>query len=177
MNNLKTAPKGIDKPIQRAQVLLYDNLTALWGISLDGYGRVYKNEDKSGEIHPEVYSSGNDYSGTLFTLEKPKFFFESSDKSEHSHDTYFNSDIAVYFIVNVDDIKNVTHRADEEIRQDVFAVLHNSPFREVKSMEIGIKNVASNFTNVEKGQARWYDMHPYHVFKFVCEVEYYYDTE
>lgn len=176
MNNLKTNPIGIDKPIQRAQVLLYDQLTALWGISLDGYGRVYKNEGKNGEVHPEVYVSGKDYSGTLFTVEGAKFFFETSDKSVHTHDTYFNSDISVYFIINIDDIKNVAHRADEEIRQDVFSVLHNSPFREIKSIEVGIKNVASSFTNIDEGKAKWFDKHPYHVFKIVSEVEYYFNS-
>lgn len=174
MNYLKTNPQGIDKAIQRAQVLLYDALNTLWGIELDGYGRVYKNE-KSDKVVPEVYKSENDYSGTLFTTEKAKFFFETSDKSDFSHDTYFKSLIGVYFIVNLDTINIASHRADEEIRQNVFAVLRESPFREMKSIEVGIKNVASNFTNILEGNTKWADKHPYHVFKIVSEVEYYYD--
>lgn len=170
MNYLKTSPQGIDKVIQEAQVLLYDELSTLWGVTLEGYGRVYKKE-KSGKIIPEVYIGKKEYSGTLLTTDKSKFFFSKSSSSEHRGLGFgYLTDVNIYFILDLSKVKpTVTHRADQEAQIDVVDILEMTGLVVTSIIDTEIDDVLREF----KGSSENFkDTQPYHVFKLECELVY-----
>ena len=175
MNYLKTDPVGIDESIVKVQKILFDELSTIWGIDIDGYGRIYKNK-KGDKTIPEHYLGNNKYSGNLFNQYKTKFFFEVSDKSNFDAGL-FTSDVSIYFIVDLDKTKVTPYRADEEVREQVFAILRKTTLRNIKSIDTGIDSVASSFSNILKDNAKWDDMQPFHVFKIVSELSYKLDNK
>ena len=166
----KTLATGIDVEIQKAQRLLHDKLNVLWNTDISGYGRAYLLK-RSKQVIPEVFVDGKDYKDVL-SLDDNRFFFVQSNSSDRVSNKRYESDIDVYFILNLKDVKpNVTHRADEEVHKDVDYVLNQSNL-EIKSLEIGVDNVIKDFKIEERDNFNKSDFEPYHIFKFMCTVMY-----
>jgi len=167
----KTKPTGIDKPIQETQKLLHDRLNSLWGIELKGYGRadLLKRDD---QVIPEVFVNGKDYEDIL-GLDDNRFFFVQDDKSESVDAKWYETDVNIYFILKLTDIKtNITHRADQEVHDDIINVLKQSSLDTVTSIETGIDNVISDFKITDMDNFNLSDFQPYHIFKVVTSVKY-----
>lgn len=164
-NNLKTSPIGLDAIIAKIQTKLYDKLTALWGVALEGYPRCYEiKRDKKVTI--EHFISANDYV-SLIHVDKNKFFFLSKQDYKQNSNTTYDTEIELYFIVNLKECKaSINHRADEEIRLDVMNVLST-----IGNIGIDTK-ITTNIDDVFKGYDFRVtdDMQPYHCFKITMSI-------
>jgi hypothetical protein len=171
----KTNPTGIDKPIQEAQKMLHDRLNTLWSINLSGYGRAYILKRKDGNTVPEVFVSDNDYKDIL-GLDDSRFFFVQSPTSEKLDFKVYETDVDIYFIIDLSKVKStITHRADEEVHQNVDYILSQTSF-DVNSIEIGIDNFISDFSIEDMDNFKLADFQPYHIFKMACSVKYNLET-
>ncbi len=168
MNHLKTNPVGIDVVINRIQSKIYNNLVSKWG-SLDVYGRCYKKEDRKG-LELEVYTGVNEYAPVLYS-EGNKVFFIQGDKPSNNNGTITN-DLWVVAILNIEEIRELTHRGDEEAHADLIQELTNTD-SEINGLEYGMNNlkrvVEDSFSF---GNFKFSDIHPYHVFMVKLSVEY-----
>lgn len=159
MNNLKINPKGIDVSIQEVQKKLYDNLTQLWGINLDGYGRCYPYIRDNYKVI-EYYSGSNEYKNLVYA-EQNKFFFTAENDLTRTGNNFYTTNISLYFILNVNEIYPlVNHRADEEVRIDVLNVLNSTGKVQVTSVTTEINRIFNRFEYENRD-----DMQPYHCFK------------
>lgn len=171
MNNLITNPQGIDFPIQYAQKIIYDDLTALWGLGLEGYGRVSKNE-RNDSVIPELKKQGKEYSGTLLTSSN-KFFFIKGSKSEGLGGNYFKCKVEIYFILDLKKIKpNIAHRADQEVHKDVIHILSKCGFDSITEIiDTDLDTILRDFKGAY-GKNKYQDLEPYHIFKVGVGINY-----
>lgn len=167
---LKNNPVGIDAALQPLQEALHEHLLSLWqlpGADYRCYGRAYRNQKAEGYI-PEVYVGGNEYREvyvddsvaviSFFGYERGKFLKQNE------------ADVSLIFAANLNSLKPaILHRADEEVRNDVFNFLVdavgnlNTPIATIT----GIANVYAEYTgyrSIESIKLR--DMHPFHCFRF-----------
>lgn len=163
-------PTGVDTPIQKAQKLLHDRLNTLWGVDLNAYGRAYLK--KSGDnTFPEVYVGGIDYKNVL-GLDDNRFFFIQSDTATKINNTWYETNVSIYFIVNLKELKPlINHRADEEVHNDVDYLLSKTGFYDI-SLETGIDKFIADFNITDGDNFHTADVEPNHVFKFNCTVRY-----
>jgi len=169
----KENPIGIDIPIQNLQKYLYGKLCKIWGISEDeytSYCRVYRNQTKDGYI-PEFYKGNNEYSESLPDDRVSALSFFSMTEKATNNMGAITQNVALIFSVNIEKLnKNVPHRADEEIRQDVIELVNSRLFGfEFLSIETGIKNV---FKEYKTEGIKFNDMHPYHCFRLNLKIKY-----
>lgn len=170
----KTNPTGIDVPIQKAQKRLYEKLNAKWGVELSAYGRAYLHK-KGAHTLPEVFSGGVDYDDVL-SIDDNRFFFTQDSSASRYDNNLYETDITVYFILNLKELKpSVTHRADEEVHNDVDYELNHTSII-INSIETGIDNVLSDFNIRDNDNFQFSDFEPYHVFKMDCTVQYKLET-
>jgi len=163
MNHTLSSPYNLDSLIQEIQTILYDALIIKWNTSkLDAYGRVYKNE-KNGKVFPQVYNSVNKNYKTVFYNSQSCFFFVDDDNHIiEDEDHEFTTDVKIVFMLNLDDLKAATERADADVKRDVTEVLRdNDNHFNFKRYIQGIDNVFNEFdvSNLKKP-----NMHPLHVF-------------
>jgi hypothetical protein len=184
MVQTKPVPNGIDIPIQRFSIVLYNYLTSLWGLASTAYaayGRAYRNQTDDGYV-PQVWNQTTGhynevlYNDTLSALS----FFGVGDTTIYDVEKSSTSiaDVFLIFMVNVPAIKPVgkfTPRADEEIRLDVeqFCQQERFGFR-MQSFITGIDSVFKEYPGswVKDGM-KFRDLDPKHCFRinFKC----YYD--
>ena len=171
MNTVLTSPQGIDYAIQKAQVIIYQELVSEWGDIITGFGRVYKNT-KEGRVIPEMFTSGKDYSGNVIDRDT-RFFFSKSSSSEHIGSGYdFKSSVNVYFIVDLSKAKpTATYRADQEVHRDVLRALEVTGFHVKNLIDTGAEDVFSEFKGVFEAN-KFDDMQPFHVFRCECDLIY-----
>jgi hypothetical protein len=161
MKYTKTTPVGLDKKIQFIQNSIYDRIQSLWGLTesqILSYGRVYRIKTEEGEVL-RWYSSGIDYSEHDMGLDDKyavQFFFTASD--DRSFDTDFEVEVGLNFFVNLSTVKpSVTHRADEEVKWDVYKLLKPSErFLGFSAPDVPYK----------------WDLQPYHAFKVNLKLTY-----
>jgi len=161
MNNLKTTPVGTDLAIAKIQKILYDKLTMLWSGNLEAYPRCYiVRREKLTTI--EYYLGDKEY-GNLVSTEKNKFFFVAeSDKTPESKEDFhlFKQDVQLYFILDLKECyPSITHRCDEEVRQDVLNILSKINC-EVSKVVVGLKDVFNQVSYKET-----FDTQPKHCFR------------
>ena len=170
-NVIKTNPRGIDYPIQRIQTLLYNDLIAGGWTSYEAYGRVYKNlkEDK---VIPEFATSNKDYKEVLFD---DKFnatsFFMVDDKITYNGTGTAN--VSLIFQAKIDKLfPTITHRADEEMHEDIVTSLNHRNFGKITGITTGIKQVYADLNIDIEGID---DMSGFHVVKFDLIVNFNYN--
>jgi len=162
MNNLKSNPKGIDIVISKIQKKLYDTLSVLWDVELDGYGRCYtqKIDENRGIVN---YVNSKEYSKSLIHKERNKFFFLAENEYKQTSLGYFSTSIELYFILNLNECKpDATDRQDEEVRVDVINALFGCFVKQDIKVTFVLEDVFRNYFYPET-----LDLHPYHCFKLV----------
>ena len=166
---VKTSPEGVDIKIQALQLKLHTALSSEWDTVLyDSYGRAYRNPTKDG-YKLELYDGSNEYSGSIYINDNKAalsfFYIQDTDYENH----HYISTVDIVFFVNLAILKSsVTHRADTEVREDVYELLKCEPSGfKVQSQVIGVENV---FNNINVENIKYDDLQPYHVFKFVTIV-------
>jgi len=158
MNYLKDTPDGIDKEINIIQSRLYDKLD--FGVDFNGYGRAYLVGSK-----PMQFIDDNNYKELLTDDSLAgHFFFLENPKTKK--DSLLETEIYIIFILNLKKIKpNVIHRADEEVRVQIYKVLERIRLFDIEEITKGI-DVLSDFEHTLK------DMQPYHFIKFTGKLRY-----
>jgi len=151
----KSSPVGVDVAIQQLQCWFNTNLPTTWNINANtyaSYGRVYENE-RGDEIIPEVNIGGNEYKEVKFDdTYKVGSYFVVDDINADDMNTAI---IRIVFWGDLSKLSAVTHRGDEEIRQDIVNILKKEPY---------------GFKVVGMGNAG--DMQPRFVMEFTCELIY-----
>tara|TARA_R110000765_G_scaffold67450_2_gene130283 strand:+ start:772 stop:1380 length:609 start_codon:yes stop_codon:yes gene_type:complete len=163
----KIKPIGVDLKINSINKSLYSHLIneSKW-INYEAYHRVYANETEKG-IVPEAYTEqsidSNDYKEVFLNDNFSSSFFTLDDNID-LRDRNSSQNISIYFQLNVKELyPNVTHRADEEARNDVIVALKKNPHvNKVLGVVKGMRNVYEGF---DTSQIKWTDMNPFHVFR------------
>lgn len=173
----KIKPVGIDWYIQKIQTRLHDGLVAIWNNAADFecYGRAYRNKTDDG-YKAEVFNSPkkpNQYIDVYWDniLSAISFFGVGETKLE----IMAVADIHLVMFVNLEKIKgSITHRADEEIHQDVLSVLGpNIHGFKPTSVITGIENVLREYNgSIRDEQLKFIDMHPIHCFRISGKLTY-----
>ena len=166
----KTNPSGVDVPIQKVQKLLHSKLLTLYGKNIGAYGRAYLLK-RGNIVVPEVFVSNIDYKDVL-GINENRFFFVQSNKETKVSIRRFQTDVDIYFILNLKELKsNILHRADEEVHNDIDYILNQTDFK-INSIETGLDNVLSAFNISDNDNFNYSDFEPYHIFKVSCTVNY-----
>lgn len=166
MNYLKTNPVGLDAVLHKIQVKLYDKLTKLWGVELDGYPRCYslKRETKKTIEH---YLGNGEYE-SLIHAENNKFFFLADNDYAQESLNHYNTKVDLYFILNLDECKGlIEHRADEEVKRDIIKIVTDCEnVGENIKIVTGIESIFMGFVrnNID-------DIHPYYYFKAIIDIK------
>jgi len=176
MLNLKDTPVGIDWHIQKAQQKLHTYLTAKWAIAdkdYECYGRAYRNKEKSGYI-AEVYDANGEYKEVYWDDKlKAISFFGVGENIAYS--TQSTANVHLVFFVNLKKLKpSITHRADEEIRQDVFNAFGKSSYGLVfQSFDLWLDNVLREYPGSRRDERlKYVDMHPVHCFRLNYKISF-----
>jgi len=120
---LKDNTSGVDTQIQLIQKYLYNKLVSMYNCEIHGYGRVYKDGNKS-VSKPIAYIGNGRYKELLFDskIKGLHFFFIVNDESISVKNSNL-SNYQVELIIFVNDITKIkqgaSHYADEEIKEDI----------------------------------------------------------
>ncbi len=166
----KTNPTGIDNAIQKLQEDLHGKLLTKWGINTNlyqSYGRCYKNKTKDGYV-AELFTGGKDYKDAYWNDNLNAIsFFSVADKIEAGMGQA-KTKVSIIFFVNLSKLKpSITHRADEEVRQDVIRSIgtHSYGFT-YEGFETGIENVLREYPGSRRDKGlEAVDMQPVHSFR------------
>ena len=170
----KDTPVGIDVPIQRLQQKLFDKLLDKWSLDVTdykSYGRCYRNTKDEGYV-PEMYvGEGKQYQDLLLDDNHVVTSFFGCEKIPLKQEA-FKAEVHLIFAVNLTKVgKNVSHRADEEVRMDVYQI--TKPFAEfvLNDIVIGSDNVFREYTAWKK-LIPDRDMQPNHFFRLNFTLNY-----
>ena len=170
--NRKISPVGVDDPIDKLQVALFNNLT--WSTAVNGYEsyhRVYKipSEKNGNGLVPQRHVSGNDYEEVFGDDGFSATSFFLVDDREPVTDKV-KSEVNIIFQVNLEEAYPgiTTHRADEEARKDVYDVLYNRP--DIGKITSIVKEIRNVYEDLKITQVNFDDMQPLHVFKITMDV-------
>ena len=163
MNYILSNAHNIDSLIQELQTKLYNHLVNKWSTTkLDAYGRVYKNE-QDGKVIPQVYDSlTKNYKRVFYNNQSCFFFVDDDNHPLDDEDHEFTTSIKIVFMLNLDDVKTETERADADVKRDVIVFLtDNDHHFSVTGYEKGIENV---FRGFDTSSLQKPDLQPMHVF-------------
>lgn len=175
----KTNPVGIDVLIKRFQTVLHSRLIETWGLVADDplyrcYGRCYRNQAEDGYI-AENYEGENQYKEVYWDDGlKVISFFGMAVRSDNETGQYVTN-VHLVFFLNLAKLKpSITHRADEEVHQDVAnAIGKNLHGFQVQSIETGIENILREYPGSRRDdRLKFVDMHPVHCFRINLSVNY-----
>jgi len=172
MNHILSNTNGIDCAIQDMQVNIYDALLVHDSInSVEGFGRVYRNQTKDGII-PEYYVGNGDYREVyLNNTWDVSFSFIPGDNHTTTDGIVYNVPVKIVFWFNLDKI-DTTNRADAEAQRIVSQIIKYELTNTylATGIETGINNIFSGF---KVDQILFDNMQPYHVFSFNMDLSYY----
>lgn len=163
MNHVLTEKHNLDRVIQELQTILYNELLVIWDTSkLDAYGRVYKYE-QSNSVLPKVYDASiKNYKATLYNGQSCFFFIDENTHPIEDNDHEFTTDVKIVFMLNLEDLKTSTERADADVKRDVTILLRDNDYHfRMKEYIQGIDDV---FRGFDTSKLKDKDIHPLHVF-------------
>jgi len=176
----KTQPVGIDIPIQRLQQYLHDQLLDTWQLATGQYqcyGRCYRNQLENGYV-AEVYTGNNEYKEVyLDDRYAVMSFFGLTGNIDFK--VVNTAKVHLIFFVNIETLKQVLHRGDEEVRKDVQTIVQNGYQGFIlKGVRLGIDEVFEEYAGTRLTEKenmngiKFRDMHPFHCFRFDFEILY-----
>ena len=171
MNHVLSTTYNIDSIIQDLQTRLYDHLTVKWNTQkIDAYGRVYKNEVK-GKTLPMIYDANSkNYKEVYYNGQSCFFFVDEDDHPCDDEDHEFTTDVKICFMLNLDDLKTQTERADADVKRDVVTFLAENDYQfRVKGYLTGVDNV---FREFDTSGLKEPDTQPLHVFAIKTSFSY-----
>jgi len=163
----KTSPVGVDLRIDKLQNYLYNKLS--W-TDYESYHRAYKNQ-KEDSLIPEVYTSNGNYEEVYFNdnYSATSFFLVDDFRTVEDGDSPTVT-VSLVYQVKLDSIYSTTHRADEELINDItnWIMLSDKGF-ELTGVVTGVRNVYSEL-NLEMPKNT--DMSNFFVCRFDMSVLY-----
>lgn len=172
----KLAPVGIDVPIGKLQNYLFTRLLTKWGIQAadyESYARVDRNK-KGNQYIAEVYTGQNEYKEVYWNDTKAVIsWFGIGPKT--TFDKLNKTDVHLVFFVNLNKVKPlITHRADEEVRNDVQKLIGNTQNGfSYDSCEIWVENVLREYPGSRRDERlSVVDMQPLHCFRINLSILY-----
>jgi len=170
----KLSPVGIDVPLQSIQERLFSKLLDKWSLDesdYKSYGRCYRNTKQEGYV-PEMYvGEGKQYQDLFLDDNVSVTSFFGCEKMPITNRA-FKADVHLIFAVNLNKVgKNIEHRADEEVRIDVYQVISKLPSIEINDIIVGSENVFREYTAWKKLIPNR-DMQPYHFFRLNFTLNY-----
>lgn len=168
----KTAPVGVDIPIQKMQVYAYGQLRSKWGltdVSFDLYGRIYRNQKQTGYA-PEAYTGVGEYKEVLFDDTKAALgFFAVEDRIDQVNGSSI-ARVALIMMVNLKTLYPGAEKKDEQVHVDVQRVFEMQRYGFIMDgFWTGIDNVLKEYDRTE---VRFRDEWPLHCFRTDFEVAY-----
>lgn len=174
MNFVSPYNVGIDNVINSVQTELYNLLIARWVDDINGYGRIYKNEDSQGKVTPKRHISEGDYEDVFFDDNfSGNFFFMDNDTHNSDDNLVYNAEVKCVFMV---DLKKIllddTGRPDEIAHRDVIEFLRTISDERytIKRVEKGVDTI---FVGIDKSSIKVVDLNPLHIFAVVLDLNYY----
>jgi hypothetical protein len=171
-----TNPIGIDWYVQKLQTYVHDQLLSKWAVQSSdyiAYGRCYRNKTDNGYVAEHYTGAGNYkevyWDGSVSAVS----FFGNGNVSRRG--AMASVDVHLVFFVNTELIKpSIEHRADEEVRQDVSAILGtNKDGFQVAGIDFGIENVLREYPGSRRDERlKYIDMHPVHCFRINLKLNY-----
>jgi len=173
----KENPVGIDAYVDDLQKHLYENLSPKW---IDdqwlSYPRCYKNKRKgmNGNEYfvPEYAKTLVEYEDVMFNdkVNVLSFFIKGDDVSLSKYKKAV-SKVSLIISTKINDLyPTILHRADEELKQDVYNLVADFGVGwKLENMIDGIDNVYAEF---RKDNVIWSDISPRHVVRFDFELTY-----
>lgn len=171
----KSAPVGIDIPIQNLQTILHTKLNEVWQMSAGdyrAYGRCYRNQKDSGYV-AEWYIGSREYN-ELYLDDRVKVISFFGLNSPIDHKISNIAPVHLIFFVNVQSVKNLSHRGDEEVRVDVQNIVQGDWYGfNLNRVVLGIENVLDEYPgSLRDVGLKFRDMHPFHCFRFDFDLLY-----
>jgi len=173
---LKNNPVGIDLRISEFATVLYNHLLAKWNLNantLNVFGRAYRNQTVDGYI-PEVFM-GKDYRD-VFIDDKVSATVFFGTKETYKMDSAGYDTVEVFCIVmtNLDKIKLVGQRQDEETKLDVELIANKGLYGfQPTSTMTGLDTVFSEYSGWRKKDGiKYRDQHPFYNFRLNFNVTY-----
>jgi hypothetical protein len=179
MLNVRVKPTGIDWYIQQLQIKLHDTLidSGHWNLAdadqYQAYGRCYRNKKDDGYI-AEVLTAGTDYKEVYWNDDLAAIsFFGISGQIKRT----VGMEADVHFVMFADLSKlnfSVAHRADEELREMVAAIIGKSSFGfQMTSIDLWVENVLKEYPGSRRdSRLKAVDMHPVHCFRINLSLKY-----
>lgn len=142
---------GIDLAILKIQEKLHNRFNN----QVDAYGRVSIIDLKGKKVPCRLVN--NEYKEIILSGNNSVFFFIENEKSVKK-DSYYQSDIDIHFLLNLDKLKpNLPDGHDEEIRLEIISILKRIRLFDLTEITRGKTN---DF------HSELIDMKPYHFLKF-----------
>jgi hypothetical protein len=166
----KECPQGLDIWIKRLQEDLYDYLLDEWNLrdkDYNCYGRAYRNRKATGYV-PELYLGNGEYKELLLDDKVAVHsFFGIGNNIVIDNYKSQTADVHLVFFVNLEAIKNTSHRADVEARLDVYNMLKLEFHQFILKSEVtGVEKVLEEYTGRDQTNLIQFDTHPWHCFRF-----------
>ena len=186
MNNILTAPVGLNKTIQDIQTDLYEQLPNFWSGTIEGYGKVERRMLNNGEDQPEYFNQSKtfvpewynatkgDYEDVYYNDDNAgQFCFLVEERDTALDEQTFICPAKIAFWVDLSKIyPGSTERIVSKAHKDVMQVLRNYNYEryKVKGLERGMDIV---FRQFQTKDMRFDDMHPLYCFAINVEIEYF----
>ncbi len=172
----RTNPVGIDAPIQSVQTDLHNALLTEWGIDTalyECYGRCYRKKIDGGYV-AENYDGNNEYKEVYWndSLAAISFFGTGGRIDEKQ---YQEADVHLVFFVDLKKIKpSITHRADEEVRQDIYQAINRGSYGlTFTGFEFYTENCLREYPGSRReNRLKAVDMHPVHCIRLNFSMNY-----
>lgn len=170
----KEHPIGVDCIINSLNESIYESLKESGWENYDAYHRCYKTPINSSEYIPEAFTEvsnkrNGEYQDVLMQTGLNTSFFITGNTTTPISGLYMMP-ISIIFQVNCEELyfNVVSHRADEEARNDAIVAVQNSSFgNDITAIHQDINQVYAEFS---KESIKFDDMNPYHVFRIDLNV-------
>ena len=152
----KEHPRGLDVLIQKLQTKIYKSLKT---DKIEGYGRVYLNDD-NGKIVPKHYLGNGEDKELLLNdrLTGSFFFFEDGVTKKKS--SRLTTPVSLVILLNLEELTlNFKGRNDEEVKTDIYGVIEPCKYFDLIEIIKGddvLKEFKTNFK----------EKHPYCFLRF-----------
>jgi hypothetical protein len=173
----KTNPVGIDFVINQVQEFLHGRLLTQWQIGESAkyrcYPRCYRNKVDYGYI-AENYEGGAEYKEVYWDDSFTVISFFGIGPSVR-HNIKEETEVHLVFFVNLAKVKPaITHRADEEVHQDLLNLIGEGLFDfDYTGLDTGIDNVLREYPGSRRDKRLLaVDMHPVHCFRLNFKATY-----
>jgi hypothetical protein len=137
------------------------------------YGRAYRNKTDDGYI-AEVYTGSKEYREVYWDDSLNAIsFFGTNGTIERT--VLSSAEVHLVFFVDLSKVKpDITHRADEEVRDEIEAIVGSFTGGFVlKSIELWLENVLREYHGSRRDdRLKYVDMHPVHCFRMNLSINY-----